>query len=348
MKTFSLLALLASTALPSCAAPSPPTVTEAPQATAPNAVGTTRIAHWKDDKKGVFLLMFDDGWPSGWQVALPELKKRGMIGTFYVVPGKGEYKQFEKIWLNDVVAAGMVLGNHTMTHNGFQGKADTEMEINDSTQYLLKNVPGKNPRLISFALPGVNDYDFGGLDFKALLAQNNLVDRPDFKGHGANYHFKTLPEYLAFADKAIATGSVEYIVFHGLERITPNWGFQDMWAVPQSVFLPFLDGLQERRDRGDLWITDHISATKYEREVKTARVRTLEATGKKIALELKADTDAQLYDEPLTLITQVPDKWTKCTVAQGQTSVEAVAEKGQLRFEALPDGGPITLTTAKD
>jgi len=312
-------------------------------APAPARVGDTRVARWQGDKKAVFLLMFDDGWPSHWQVALPELKKRGMIGTFYIVPKKGEYTKFEKTWLTDMLAAGMVLANHTSTHNGFQGKEDTEMEITGCTQYLLKNVPGKNPRLISFGLPGVTDYDYGGLDFKALLAQNNLIDRPPFTGHGANYHIKTLPEYLARADKAIASGDMEYLVFHGLERIVPNWGYQDMWAVPQTVFLPFLDGLQERRDRGDLWITDHISWHQYKTERESAKVTILENTATQIRLELKSDADTQLYDLPLTLVTQVPANWQQCTVTQGDKKATVAATDGKLLFEALPNAAPISI-----
>jgi peptidoglycan/xylan/chitin deacetylase (PgdA/CDA1 family) len=312
-------------------------------AVAPARVGDTRVAQWQGDKKAVFLLMFDDGWPSGFQVAMPELKKRGMIGTFYIVPKKGEYTKFEKTWLTDVVGAGMVLANHTSTHNGFQGKEDTEMEVTGATEYLLKNVPGKNPRLISFGLPGVKDYDYGGVDFKALLVKNNLIDRPPFAGHGANYHIKTIEEYFALADKAIASGGMEYVVYHGLERVTPNWGFQDMWAVPQTVFLPFLDGLQERRDRGDLWITDHISWHQYKTERESAKVTVLESTAKQIRLELKSDADPQLYDLPLTLVTQVPATWRDCVVTQGQKSTTITTAGGRLVFDAVPNGEPISI-----
>ena len=49
------------------------------------AVGHTRIARWKDDSKGVFLLMFDDSWPSHWQVAAPELAGSFAAGTPGVV-----------------------------------------------------------------------------------------------------------------------------------------------------------------------------------------------------------------------------------------------------------------------
>ncbi|EDY20957.1 polysaccharide deacetylase [Chthoniobacter flavus Ellin428] len=142
-------------------------------ATSATPVGETHVAKWKGNRKAVFLLMFDDSWPSHWQVAVPELVKRGMVATFYVVPRKGEYSKFEKEW-KKVVEQGMTLGNHTMTHDGFQGAEDSEMEIGGCTHYLLDFVPGKNPRLISFALPGVTDYNFGeGNSLKSLLGQTS-------------------------------------------------------------------------------------------------------------------------------------------------------------------------------
>src|SRR3954470_19259896 len=92
------LALLITTA--SCAFADP----------AAGAAGETRVARWQDDKAACFLLMFDDSWPSAWQVAVPELVKRGMIGTFYICPGKGEYKKFAKKWEEEVWKQGMVYG----------------------------------------------------------------------------------------------------------------------------------------------------------------------------------------------------------------------------------------------
>ena len=62
------------------------------------AVGTTEIAKWKDNSKACFMIMFDDSWPSHYQVAVPELVKRKMTATFYINPGKGEYKAKKSEW----------------------------------------------------------------------------------------------------------------------------------------------------------------------------------------------------------------------------------------------------------
>ena len=309
--------------------------------------GTTRIAPWKDDKKAAFLLMFDDGWPSHWQVALPELLKRHMTATFYIVPNKGEFKKFEKTWREQFLQQGMALGNHTLTHDGLQNLDDAEHEFTDCTRYLNDLISEvtktKEPRLLSYAKPGVKDWNITPEQEKDLIAKNNLIERGDFRDHGAVYHLKTTEEMLALADKAIATGGVEYLVIHGVERIVPDWKYQDFWALKQDIFLPLLDGLAERRERGDLWIADHISQHKYETERSSAAVQTLESNAQQILLQLKCKADAQLYDYPLTLITQVPVAWKNCRVTQGTKTAQVAAEEGTLMFEALPGDEPITI-----
>ncbi len=315
-------------------------------------VGSTRVARWKDDKKAAFLLMFDDGWPSHWQVALPELLKRRMTATFYIVPNKGEFKKFEKTWREQFLQQGMALANHTLTHDGLQSLEDAEREFTDCTVYinaLISEVSkSKEPRLLSYGQPGVTDWKITKEQEKELIAKNRLIERPTFVGHGVNYHLKTMEEMLALADKAIANGGMEYLVIHGVERIVPDWKYQDMWAFKQSVFLPLLDALAERRERGDLWITDHISQHKYETERSSAEVKLLEATGQRLLLELTSKADAQLYDFPLTLITQVPAKWQQCQVTQGARKSVVTALKGALQFEALPGDEPIVIEPVGD
>lgn len=77
------------------------------------AAGDTRVAKWKGDKTAAFMLMFDDSWPSHFQVAAPALEERGMTATFYINPGKGEYKACSNEWVKTVWRKGMVYGNHT-------------------------------------------------------------------------------------------------------------------------------------------------------------------------------------------------------------------------------------------
>jgi peptidoglycan/xylan/chitin deacetylase (PgdA/CDA1 family) len=309
------------------------------------SIGQTRIAQWKDDRTAAFLLMFDDSWPSHYQVAAPELAKRNMTATFYVCPGKGEYRAGAKEWEQNVWKMGMVYGVHTMTHKGVKDLENAEYEIGECANIIRRITPGKPDRLVSYAQPGVgpNDWNITSAQLDDLLKEHHLISRLPFTNHGAVYHMQTVDQMLALADKAIAGKGLEYLVIHGVERIKPDWHYQDMWALKQDIFLPLLDALKERSDKGQLWITDHISSHQYETERATAAVQVTEATPRLIRLELKSQADPKYYDLPLTLVTQVPADRKKASVTQGTSATTVDVVDGAIRFDAVPGGGEIRI-----
>lgn len=310
------------------------------------AIGATRIARWHDDRTAAFLLMFDDSWPSHFQVAVPELVKRDMTATFYINPGKGEYKAHKNEWEDRVWKAGMAYGNHTMTHKGVADYDDADREIGQCTAAILDTVPGKKPRLMSWAKPGVPEgkWNITQAQLDSLLQKYHLIDRPTFRDHGAVYHLKTPEDMLKLADKAIAGGEMEYIVIHGVERRAPmNTNYQDFWPLDQDILRALLDGLAKRRDRGDLWITDHIRYHQYRTERDAATIQCLSASDQSIRLKLTCTADPQFYDQPLTLITRVPASWNKCRITQGTQQQTVAVNAGQVRFDATPNSEMLQL-----
>lgn len=309
--------------------------------------GETRVANWKDDRTGVFLLMFDDSWPSQWQVAIPELEQRGLIATFYICPGKGEYKVFAQKWEGDYAASGMVYGNHTMTHKGVSDLENAREEILGCTKIIREIQPGSETRLVSFAQPGGvgGNWHITDEELAQLLKEDHLISRPPFQGHGAMYHLKTLPEMTALADKAVTSKGMEYLIIHGVERLNAN--YQDMWAMSQEeLFFPLLDYLKQKSDAGELWVTDHISQHKYETERGSAQVQTVAATPASIRLKLTSAADPELYDQPLTLLTQVPADWKNAAIRQGDVHTTVAVKDGLARYDALPGDKEIELTRA--
>lgn len=310
-------------------------------------VGETRIAKWQGDKTAVFLLMFDDSWPSHFQVAAPELHKRNMTATFYINPAKGEYQKFAKEWEEELWKQGQVYGNHTMTHKGVKDLENAEYEIGECAR-VIRKITGKETKLVSYGQPGVgkDDWNITPDELQELLKKHRMIDRPPFTNHGAVYHLKTTDEMLALADKAIAAGGMEYLVIHGVERIEPNWGYQDFWPLKQDVFLPLLDGLKERRDSGKLWITDHISQHQYETERDAAEIKTVTSNDKEIKLTLSCKADSKFYDLPLTLLTAVPSEWKQAVVKQGSKQQAITVIAGKATYEAVPDSTEIVLMKA--
>ncbi len=302
-------------------------------------IGATHVAHWQDDKTAAFMLMFDDSCPSDVKVVVPELTKRGMVGTFYVNPGAGHFSGFKPAWEHDIPAAGMELANHTLTHKGAKSVEEAEHEIgaaNDALHAIAKDQPW--PRLISFGQPGGVPWTITPAEFKDLLAKNHLVNRPDFGNRGAMIGLKTTAEMLTHVDKTIASKGSECIIFHGVGG--------DWIVTPLPVFTGLLDGLATRSDK--LWLTTAIPAHQYQVERDAATVAAVGkpagAKPKEITVTLSCTADAALYDLPLTLVTDVPATWKACSVTQGGKSVAVTAVDGVLRYHALPGKDPITLS----
>ena len=308
--------------------------------TQPLTVGTARVAQWKDDKKSAFMLMFDDSIPSAFKVVIPELQKRNMVATFYINPGQDHYQKNIDKWEKEIPTfPGMAYGNHTMAHLGYADGATAEADLAAVNAVIYKAFPGKEPRLVSFGRPGVPKakWTVSEEDFKKALAKNNLIERPNFWQHGAMYDpVKTSDDMLKLVDKGLAAGTAEYLIFHGVGG--------DWVVTPTEMFTTFLDGLAAKRDQ--IWITDHISAHKYETERKSAKLTVAQSSDKQIQLELKSEADPTLYDLPLTLVAQVSATWKRCQVVQGATKTMVTSVDGRVQFEALPGGGSITIQPA--
>jgi peptidoglycan/xylan/chitin deacetylase (PgdA/CDA1 family) len=296
----------------------------------------TRVAKWKDDKQAVFLLMFDDSVPSHLKNAVPELKKRGLVGTFYINPGAAWFRSNKDAWEKDIPTAGMVYGNHTMTHVGAKDAAHLETELAGCDEAIARAFPGlKSPRLVSFGRPGVKEaaWRVTEAELNEALARHHLISRPSIDGRAAAIHLRTADDMLRLVDKALAGGGVEGVLFHGVGG--------DWLSASLPDFTALLDRLVEKKDA--LWVTDPVSAHQYETEWAGAEVKTLQDGGSKIRLALSCKADPMFYDLPLTLVTRVPAGWIQAQVTQGARKAIVAVIKGEIRFAAVPGAGEITI-----
>jgi hypothetical protein len=314
-------------------------ITLSASATAADAVGSTKIARWKDDKACAFILMFDDSAQTDVTNVVPELTKRSLPGTFYVNPGSGQWTAKRQAWEKDIPAAGMFeLANHTFTHKGGKTVDEIASEVSKANEAIHAVTPTLPwPRLVSYGQPGgikKENWPATKAELAAILVQNHLIDRPDFGGRGAMINLKTSAEMLAHADKAIAQGSMECIVFHGVGG--------DWIVTPLPMFIEVLDGIVARKDQ--MWLTGHIPAHQYATERDSATVKPGATTATAVHVQLTSAADPKFYDQALTLITTVPTDWKTCTVDQGKRHAEATVKDGVVRYNAVPGSDEIVLT----
>ena len=246
-----------------------------------------------------------------------------------IIPDKGEFKVFEKVWKEKFKSPLFRFGNHTWSHGGFDGYEGAVEEFRKCTDYLRENVPGKKGRLISYAQPGVpaGRWNINKEQEAEICKAQGLVARPPFHDHGATYHLKNKDDMIAKAKKAANEGIAEYVIFHGVEVDDPKRGYQDFWAMPIKEYIPFFDEVAAMRDKGDIWVADHVSVHQYETERATAKVKKLGKTAKGYRFSVTCDADPKLYDFPLTVKVEVPKTWKN-------------AKDGFVYVDVVPNGKP--------
>ncbi|MFA6288968.1 MAG: polysaccharide deacetylase family protein [Opitutaceae bacterium] len=323
---------------PVAAAPAPVSLKAAMQPAELDATFTgTRVLKWKDGKRAVFMIEFDDSAASHLTNAIPELVKRGIPGTFYINPGNGPYKSRQAEWEKAANLPGIELANHTYTHIGGLTVEAFETEVVKCNEVLNALYPDrKQPRLISFGRPGVPKEKWGITEaqIKDVLAKNHMIERPQFIG--PPFQLKTVAEMNKWVDTAIETGDMKHLVFHGVGG--------DWLITPLDYFAAVLDKLDANRDQ--LWLTTPLSWHQYLTERKTAVARELSSDKALIRIALTSEADPAFYDFPLSLATRVPADWKNVLVQQGKSSQTVPSTNGLVRYEAIPGAGEITLKPA--
>ena len=210
---------------------------------------TLKIAPW-NGYKGAVSFTFDDGDPSHLSVAIPELDKRKIHGTFFlIVKGIGGADPWKK-----ALAAGHEIASHSQTHtNPAQFKPDQEeAEIVGAAKSLEQTFGHPVP---SFAYP------FSAITpaLKTKIEKTHLLARggggplilPDAEPDWLNLVSQvTLTEtkvdvYKGWIDEAQSKGAWSIFMIHGLEGT--QWGYSPIKKVD---FAATLDHVKDK----DLWV----------------------------------------------------------------------------------------------
>ena len=291
-----------------------------------------KIEKWPDGKKAAFLLQFDDGCISQLNNAVPELKKRGMVGTFYVITNAGHFTGNLGRWEKEIPAAGQVLGNHTFSHKGAQSVEELDEEVSKAQDTIKRIMKYDKPHLIAFGQPGGVPWKVSNEDLEKVLKKYDLVNRPPF--WGATIHLKNLNDYVQVIDKAVKSGEMGHIDFHGTGG---DW----LGPKTKEEFVAIIDKVDERK--ADLWVTDMISWHQYKKEREGPKVSAA-AAGKDVKVKLECATDAALYDLPLDVSIAAPKGWKGCKATQGGKEIPAVLRDGRVVVKAAPVSGEILVS----
>jgi len=313
--------------------------------------GDTRVAEWKDNKQAAISMGFDDSSPTHLDNAIPVLEAKGLPAVFYVNPGKSYHIARNDEWLN-ILNRGQHLAPHTMNHRGSVSYDDAVYEIGAAAEYVWDayGVP-YHSELLSYA-------SGGGVTWNGLTRQErldiddsyNLINRYHYHicstcSDPDHWHSERLPHSVNMSNYSTSTiiNKIDDNTADGTWEHFYGHGVGSGYSITMQKFEAVTDYMQSIQD--EVWVVAYINAFKYDMERFSAEVEVLENTSEIIKLRLSSDisasgfitNDVNLYNEPLTLITQV--RWTDVTVTQGNSSKTYTANNGEVMYEALPNVG---------
>ena len=316
--------------------------------------GDTRVAKWKDDKQAAIAIGFDDSQGSHLDNAVPNLESRGLSASFYVNQGKNGYMNRESEWVG-ILNRGQHLAPHTMTHSGSTSYDDAVWEIGRSAELVWEayNVP-YHSMLLSYASGG--GVTWNGITRAERLDIDdsfNLINRVHWQGCSScsnpeHWHSDRMPQWpylvnLANYSESELISRIDNTISQKEWAHFYGHGVGDGHSTTMAIFLAFVNYLESVK--GNIWNGSFIDIFKYDMERFSADVQVIQNTNEIIKLRLSSDiaasgfivNDVNLYNEPLTLITQVP--WSEVTVTQGSSVKTYTANNGEVMYEALPNVG---------
>ena len=330
---------------------------------APGSTGHTEIAHWKGDRPAALTISFDDSTPNQLLIAMPAMIARGFTGTYFVNPGTSSYQIHQDEWETVAPANFQELANHTMDHTGATDYSDAEYQIGEAAGIITSAYPASRSPLMGFNNGGGTTWNITDEEYQALLVEYHCIERLYSSGVYAatpgDTIFNDTKDHLSSGGVADNWGLMH---FHGIcdpadtvncvcdtPGSTANCreygGSVNNGSVKSTDFVAFLDALvADSYFAQDVWIAGFISTHKYQSERNSSGVVMVPDTGDRIALCLSSTLDPALYDESLTLITQVPAGWTGCSTVQGGAAGNCIITEGTAVFDALPDRGAVVLS----
>jgi peptidoglycan/xylan/chitin deacetylase (PgdA/CDA1 family) len=231
---------------------------------------TLKVLPW-NNHAGAVSMTFDDSRLVHLDVVIPELNKRHLRATFFLIVSKTtRLDDWRKARLQ-----GHEIGNHSVCHDHAAelSKEAEELQIEDGKKFLDSNF---NADIIIFAYPyteitpgllyWTKRYDFaarggrgdGSLVYVKSDAQPdwyNLPSQPSYTKYDAAV-------YKGWIDKAISMNAWTTMQIHGIGD--PSTGFE---PIPGNTFIEVLDYLKNREADG-LWVAPFGEVAAYLRAQK--------------------------------------------------------------------------------
>lgn len=308
------------------------------------------IARWKNNVEAAYTVTIDDNGPTGMREHQASvLEEYDLRGTFNVITRWFPYDVTRQQYWNGIYMRGHEIASHSENHIALNG---LDIEVIQSELFNSKSQIESitSAACISFAAP------YGSLDAIVQSQAKNYYLSARGTGQGVNlmesidelYDLKIAPypgpwgatwandQYIlnleTYILNVIESRGYGIDMFHDLAE-NP----EDVSSGPyldESVFRAHLLDLSEKyQDR--LWVAPQGQVAKYFIERKNSTIVTRSITDNVIIVELLFDGDLEIFNEPLTVITDIPSHFLHDNLVIMQNGSQLDYKMGT--YDIVPD-----------
>ena len=327
-----------------------------------------RISPWYHFKQAACSLTFDDGTLDQYMIAYPELERRNIKATFFLITSFREEGYWDDYTVRrrllswdqarEIAFSGHEIGSHGKSHVQLLQETDiVEDELRDSRNRIRREIPWQ--RAIIFAWPyWRSDEESRYLARRYYIGARAGVGIPACyaERHGgiphstpANiFHINSLAarnadsneSWQTLCDRVLAEGGWFVPSFHGIDDGAIDREALGWEAITLSRFRLVLDYLQQQ----NFWLVPFGSVTRYIRERDAAILALKNSNSRSLVLVLDDNLDDSIYDHPLSLRVKLPAGWQRIRLSQGGRLLRyRVDRDGYHIFDAFPDGSDIII-----
>jgi peptidoglycan/xylan/chitin deacetylase (PgdA/CDA1 family) len=218
-----------------------------------------QVLAWNGHKAAASLT-FDDSDPSQLAVAVPEMNRRGLHGTFFLIANRTD----EKDQWRQAFKAGHELGNHSLDHlHPATLNPGQEQSQVAGAQVVLQNAFGIPIYSYAYPYTEITPGILKWVQQNCFIARGGYGDyymKPDSEPDWFNIPSQTtmtatpVTTYQQWIARDFDSGAWMVFMIHGLEG-TP-WGYE---PIKTAVFNQILDALQAK----DIWVETFSTVGAY-------------------------------------------------------------------------------------
>lgn len=296
------------------------------------------VSKFQGNRRAAISFTFDDGDEEHATLVAPELEKRGMRGTFWIigsVVGTEDKIRPRVTWqqLRAMADAGHEISNHSWSHPKLVRMSEEEIaaEIHKNDSAIEVNT-GVRPTTFCYPFNATTPL------LLRLASEGRVGTRLKQIGVGQQNNKTTAEKLSAWLRNTIESGDWGVTMTHGI-----NIGY-DKWYHPE-VLWNFFDEVKAHEQ--EVWVGTFRQIAAYQEERDNLRLHIRHRKNSCI-ITPKLLLDKELFCEPLTLVLQGDFLSKKnISITQGKRSLPVIVKNGRPTFDFLPDGGRIRIEWSK-